>query len=162
MRVFVAGATGAIGKQLVPLLVAADHDVHGMTRSTSKRAMVEKLGAVPVVADALDADQVAEAVARARPDVIVHQLTAIPETIDMRGPQAQVPDGRRPVAACGSSSTSPTPRTRLDGEQQLVGVCALEIAGDQITSISGIVNPDKLRHLGPVGDFKSLLAARSP
>ena len=49
----------------------------------------------------------------------------------------------------------------LAGEQQLVGVCALEITGDQITSISGIVNPDKLRHLGPVADFKSLLGTRS-
>ena len=58
-----------------------------MTRSESKRALLEELGAVPVVADALDADQVAEAVARARPDVIVHQLTAIPETVDMRHPE---------------------------------------------------------------------------
>ncbi len=65
MRVFVAGATGAVGQQLVPRLVAAGHDVHGMTRSESKRAMLEALGAVPVVADALDPDQVAEAVARA-------------------------------------------------------------------------------------------------
>jgi nucleoside-diphosphate-sugar epimerase len=77
MRVFVAGATGAIGKQLVPRLVAAGHEVHGMTRSESKQAMLSELGAVPVVADALDPDQVAEAVGRARPDVIVHQLTAI-------------------------------------------------------------------------------------
>ena len=77
MRVFVAGATGAIGRQLVPRLVAAGHEVHGMTRSASKRAMLEELGAVPVVADALDADQVAEAVGRARPDVIVHELTAL-------------------------------------------------------------------------------------
>jgi|SRR5829696_2753601 len=77
MRVFVAGATGAIGKQLVPRLVAAGHEVHGMTRSESKQAMLHELGAVPVVADALDPDQVAEAVGRARPDVIVHQLTAL-------------------------------------------------------------------------------------
>jgi nucleoside-diphosphate-sugar epimerase len=77
MRVFVAGATGAIGKQLVPRLVAEGHEVHGMTRSESKQAMLSGLGAVPVVADALDPDQVAEAVGRARPDVIVHQLTAI-------------------------------------------------------------------------------------
>jgi nucleoside-diphosphate-sugar epimerase len=77
MRVFVAGATGAIGKQLVPRLVAAGHEVHGMTRSESKQAMLSELGAVPVVADALDPDQVAEAVGRAKPDVIVHQLTAI-------------------------------------------------------------------------------------
>ena len=84
MRVFVAGATGAIGTQLVPRLVAAGHEVHGMTRCESKRAMLESLGAVPAVADALDPDQVAEAVGRARPDVIVHQLTSIGETLDMR------------------------------------------------------------------------------
>jgi nucleoside-diphosphate-sugar epimerase len=84
MRVFVAGATGAIGKQLVPRLVAAGHEVHGMTRSESKQAMLHELGGVPAVADALDPDQVAEAVGRARPDVIVHQLTAIGELLDMR------------------------------------------------------------------------------
>jgi nucleoside-diphosphate-sugar epimerase len=84
MRVFVAGATGAIGKQLVPRLVAAGHEVHGMTRSESKQAMLSEWGAVPVVVDALDPDQVADAVGRARPDVIVHQLTAIPGAIDMR------------------------------------------------------------------------------
>jgi nucleoside-diphosphate-sugar epimerase len=83
MRVFVAGATGAIGKQLVPRLVAAGHEVHGMTRSESKQTMLHELGAMPVVADALDPDQVAQAVARARPDVIVHQLTAI-GAVDLR------------------------------------------------------------------------------
>jgi nucleoside-diphosphate-sugar epimerase len=77
MRVFLAGATGAIGRQLVPRLVAAGHEVHGMTRSESKQAMLDELGAVPVVADAFDADQVADAVGRAKPDVIIHQLTAI-------------------------------------------------------------------------------------
>jgi nucleoside-diphosphate-sugar epimerase len=83
MRVLVAGATGAIGKQLVPRLVAAGHEVHGMTRSGSKQAMLDDLGAVPVVADALDPDQVAEAVGKARPEVIVHQLTAI-GALDLR------------------------------------------------------------------------------
>ena len=86
MRVFVAGATGAIGRQLVPRLVDAGHEVYGMTRSESKQAMLYELGAVPVVADALDPDQVAEAVGRSRPEVIVHQLTAIPEALDMRHP----------------------------------------------------------------------------
>jgi nucleoside-diphosphate-sugar epimerase len=84
MRVFVAGATGAIGMQLVPRLVAAGHEVHGMTRSESKQAILHELGAVPVVADALNPDQVAEAVGRARPEVIFHQLTAIPATLDLR------------------------------------------------------------------------------
>src|SRR5215207_793939 len=86
MRVFVAGATGAIGKQLVPRLVAAGHEVHGMARSESKQAMLHELGAVPVVADALDPDQVAEAVGRARPDVIVHQLTAL-AGVEIRHPE---------------------------------------------------------------------------
>jgi nucleoside-diphosphate-sugar epimerase len=83
MRVFVAGATGAIGRQLVPRLVAAGHEVTGMTRSESKRAMLAELGAVPAIADALDPDQIAEAVGRARPDVIVHELTSI-GAVDLR------------------------------------------------------------------------------
>jgi nucleoside-diphosphate-sugar epimerase len=77
MNVFLAGATGAIGQQLVPRLVAAGHRVHGMTRSDSKASMLEALGAVPVVADALDPDQVTAAVGSAKPEVIIHELTAI-------------------------------------------------------------------------------------
>jgi nucleoside-diphosphate-sugar epimerase len=83
MKVFVAGATGAMGKQLVPRLVAAGHEVVGMAHSESRRAALSELGAVPVVADALDADQVAEAVADANPEVIVHELTAI-GPVDLR------------------------------------------------------------------------------
>ena len=83
MRIFLAGATGAIGQQLVPRLVAGGHDVVGMTRSQSKRDAIREMGAIPVVADALDAEQVADAVAEAQPEVIVHQLTAISE-FDMR------------------------------------------------------------------------------
>ena len=83
MRVFVAGATGAIGRQLVPLLVEAGHQVTGMTRSRDKVNLLRELGAEPTVADALDAEQVADAVATARPDVIVHQLTSI-GPLDMR------------------------------------------------------------------------------
>ena len=69
MRVFVAGATGAIGKQLVPRLVAAGHEVVGMTHKQANRALLDELGATPVVADALDPDQVADAVGRANPRV---------------------------------------------------------------------------------------------
>jgi nucleoside-diphosphate-sugar epimerase len=83
MKIFVAGATGAIGKQLVPRLVADGHEVVGMTHSESKQAAVRELGATPVVADALDGEQVADAVAKARPEVIIHELTAI-ATFDMR------------------------------------------------------------------------------
>jgi nucleoside-diphosphate-sugar epimerase len=83
MRVLVAGATGAIGTQLVPRLIAAGHETVGMTHKESNQALLQKLGATPVVADALDPDQVAEAVWSAGPDVIVHQLTAI-GAIDLR------------------------------------------------------------------------------
>jgi nucleoside-diphosphate-sugar epimerase len=84
MKVLVAGATGAMGKQLVPRLVANRHDVVGMTRTPSKQDGLRALGARPVVADALDPDQVARAVADAEPDVIVHQLTALSGALDLR------------------------------------------------------------------------------
>jgi nucleoside-diphosphate-sugar epimerase len=84
MKVFVAGATGALGKQLVPQLVAHGHEVVGMTRSPDKQDTVRQLGAKPVVADALDPEQVAQAVAEAEPDVIVHQLTALSGDFDMK------------------------------------------------------------------------------
>ena len=83
MRIFVAGATGAMGKQLVPRLVTAGHRVIGMTRTESKQDALSALGAEPVLADALDPEQVADAVALAQPDVIIHQLTAI-ATLDLR------------------------------------------------------------------------------
>jgi hypothetical protein len=75
--VFVAGATGVLGRALVPQLVAREHQVVGMTRSASKQDQLRDLGARPAVADALDADAVAQAVASAEPEVIVHQLTAL-------------------------------------------------------------------------------------
>ena len=84
MKVFVAGATGVLGRQLVPQLVTKGHEVVGMTRSGSKQDLVRSLGARPVVADALDPDAVAQAVASAEPEVIVHQLTALSGEFDMR------------------------------------------------------------------------------
>jgi nucleoside-diphosphate-sugar epimerase len=83
MKVFVAGATGVMGRQLVPRLVAQGHAVVGMTHSESKQAALRELGAVPVVADALDPEQVAGALAGAAPEVIIHELTAITK-IDAR------------------------------------------------------------------------------
>lgn len=84
MRVFVAGATGAVGRQLVPQLVAAGHQVTATTRSPGKMADLRGAGAQPVVLDGLDAMAVGEAVARAEPEVIVHEMTAIPADLDLR------------------------------------------------------------------------------
>ena len=89
MKVFVAGAIGVLGRALVPQLVARGHEVVGMTRSASKQDLVRSLGARPVVVDALDPDAVAQAVASAEPEVIVHQLTALSGQMsarDMRHP----------------------------------------------------------------------------
>jgi nucleoside-diphosphate-sugar epimerase len=77
MKVLVAGATGALGRQLVPRLVTAGHEVTGTTRTPAKAALLEEWGARAAVLDALDPDAVAAAVAAAEPDVIVHELTAL-------------------------------------------------------------------------------------
>jgi len=76
MKVFVAGATGALGRELVPQLVARGHEVVGMTRTASKQDGLRALGARPVVADALDPDAVAQAVASAEPDPVTGGSTA--------------------------------------------------------------------------------------
>ena len=90
MKIFVAGATGVLGRALVPLLVARGDEVIRMTKSASKQDQVRSLGARPVVADALDPDAVAQAVASAEPEVIVHELTALSGKMsakDMRHPE---------------------------------------------------------------------------
>src|SRR5262252_6177518 len=79
MRIFIAGATGLIGVRLVPLLVAAGHLVAGMTRSPEKSGMLRELGAQPVVCDVYDAGALTTAVGRFAPDVVVHQLTDLPD-----------------------------------------------------------------------------------
>jgi nucleoside-diphosphate-sugar epimerase len=84
MRVFVAGAAGAIGMRLVPQLVARGHQVIASTRSPDKVERLRSLGAEPVVVDGLDAAAVGEAVARAEPDAIVHQMTALAGKADLR------------------------------------------------------------------------------
>lgn len=84
MRVFLAGASGAIGKRLIPLLLEAGHSVTGTTRTPGKAEEIRAAGAEAAVVDALDAEAVAEAVERSRPDAIIHELTAIPAEFDVR------------------------------------------------------------------------------
>jgi len=90
VRVFVAGGTGVIGRRLVPHLVARGHQVTATTTSAAKPAVLEQLGADGVVMDGLDALSVGEAVAAARPDAIVHQMTGLSEA------HAGKPDLRKP------------------------------------------------------------------
>jgi nucleoside-diphosphate-sugar epimerase len=84
MRVFVAGGTGVIGRRLVPQLVARGHQVTASTTSEAKLEGLNRIGAHAVVMDGLDAASVAEAVAKAQPDAIVHQMTAIAGKADLR------------------------------------------------------------------------------
>ncbi|MGN6697823.1 MAG: NAD-dependent epimerase/dehydratase family protein [Thermomicrobiales bacterium] len=75
MKIFVAGATGAIGRQLLPLLVAAGHEVAGATRVAAKDELIRSLGATPVIVNVFDRSALIAAVVAARPDVVIHQLT---------------------------------------------------------------------------------------
>ena len=102
MRVFVAGGTGVIGRSLIPLLTAAGHQVTATTRSPAKAGLLMSLGAEPAVADGLDRGAVHEAVARARPDVIIHQMTGLSRG---RRPAPLRPDVRRHQRAAHGRGT---------------------------------------------------------
>ena len=110
MKVLVAGATGVLGRALVPQLIARGHEVVGMTRSGSKQDLVRSLGARPVVADALDAGAVAQAVASAEPEVIVHELTALSGKLSAR-------DMRHPERSAMATMTN---RLRTEGTDHLL------------------------------------------
>jgi nucleoside-diphosphate-sugar epimerase len=84
MRVFVAGATGAIGKRLVPQLVEAGHQVTAMTRSKEKLGELYELGAEAVVCDVFDAGRLGSVVARAEPDAVINELTDLPQSLNPR------------------------------------------------------------------------------
>ena len=84
MRIFVAGATGAIGRPLVPALVAAGHSVVGLTRTPAKAEAINRMGAEPVVADGLDAAAIRAAVASTKPDVVIHEMTDLAGVTDLR------------------------------------------------------------------------------
>jgi len=102
LRVFVAGATGAIGRPLVRQLVAAGHEVTGMTRREERAAELREAGAEAVVCDVFDAEALREAVVAARPEVVVHALTALPQRF---GPRTDL---------------RPTDRLRVEGTRNLI------------------------------------------
>jgi nucleoside-diphosphate-sugar epimerase len=113
MKIFIAGASGAIGSQLVRQLVARGHQVVGTTRSAAKTGVLCALGAELVIVDALDPDSVADAVAKAEPEVIVHQATALSGPVTFR-------NVRRGVAA--------TNRLRSEGTDHLLAAgCAVGV-----------------------------------
>ncbi len=82
MRIFLAGASGVIGVRLIPLLVSGGHVVAGMTRSSDKVEMVRGLGAEPVLCDVFDERALADAVSAFQPELLMHQLTDLPDELD--------------------------------------------------------------------------------
>lgn len=121
MRVFLAGGAGVIGRRLVPQLVARGHEVTATTTRADKLPLLERLGAKGVVMDALDAASVGEAVARARPDTIIHQLTGISRA------HAGEPNLRR-----WNEWALPTIRLRTEGTDHL-------LAAARATGVSHVV-----------------------
>src|SRR5690348_4178993 len=153
MKIFIAGASGAIGQHLVPQLVERGHEVVGTTRSAAKTEALRALGAEPVVLDALDPDAVADAVAKAEPEVVVHQLTAL---------------GGRPGFGQVKRALAATNRLRIEGTDHLlaaahaVGVRRfvaqsnaiwVQRAGGPVIDENGDLDPE------PPKDAQSLVAA---
>jgi 2-alkyl-3-oxoalkanoate reductase len=94
VRVFVAGASGAIGRPLVPRLVAAGHDVTGMTRFEARAERMRAAGARAAVVDVFDSGALGAAIAEAAPEVVVHELTALPDRLGFRKPDLYEPTNR--------------------------------------------------------------------
>jgi NAD(P)-dependent dehydrogenase (short-subunit alcohol dehydrogenase family) len=151
MRVFLAGATGAIGRRLVAQLVARGHRVTATTTRPKKVELLRALGAEPVVVDGLDAVAVGEAVARAEREAIVHQMTALAGLSDLKrfGISLQLHEVNGQPGALV-----------LDSEGRLTNVFSIEIVDGTVQAVRSVINPDKLHHLGPVADVWALLRAR--
>jgi nucleoside-diphosphate-sugar epimerase len=95
MKVFLAGASGAIGRRLVPLLLRAGHEVTGSSRSAATAQELERAGARPAILDVFDARAVTAAMDTARPDAIIHQLTDLPREFDQTRIAASYPNNAR-------------------------------------------------------------------
>lgn len=148
MKIFLAGASGAIGTQLVAQLVARGHEVVGTTRSAGKTDALRALGAEPVVVDALNPDSVADAVARAEPEVIVHQLTAL-------GGPANFKNVKRMAAATNRLRTEGTDHllaaARAVGVRRFVAqsnAMWMERTGGPVADESGRIEPNPRRTPG--------------
>ncbi|MEU5564959.1 NAD-dependent epimerase/dehydratase family protein [Micromonospora musae] len=90
MRIFLAGASGVIGRRLIPRLVQAGHVVGGMTRSSDKTELLAQLGAEPILCDVFDRDALIKAVREFEPDVILNELTDLPDEVEKIGDHAEL------------------------------------------------------------------------
>jgi nucleoside-diphosphate-sugar epimerase len=146
MKIFLAGATGALGRQLVPQLVAAGHEVVGTTRSPAKVEALRAAGAEPVVLDVLDEEAVLEAVLRAEPEVVVHQASALS---GMSGNPRKLGD-----------ELAPTNRLRTEGTDNLLA--AARAAGARRFVAQSFTSWPYAREGGPVKDESDPLDPQPP
>src|SRR5829696_8519554 len=144
MRIFIAGASGAIGRQLVPMLVRAGHEVTGMARSERAVEVVRSLGADVAFAGALDRSAVVDAVRAARPEVVVHELTALAD-LDLRHFE---------------TSFAQTNRLRTEGTDHLLE--AAQAAGATRFIAQSFAGWPFAREGGPVKDEDAPLATDLP
>jgi nucleoside-diphosphate-sugar epimerase len=132
MRVFLAGAAGAIGRRLVPLLVRAGHAVTGTTRSAEKATELARAGINPVVLDVFDRQAVIDCVSSAKPEVIIHQLTDLPQQLD----QVRI-----------SASYAANARIRIEGTRNLLAAaCAASARRFIVQSIAFAYAPGREPH----------------
>ncbi len=164
MRIFLAGATGAIGRRLVPLLVRAGHEVVGTTRSASKTDALRAAGITPVVVDVFDAPALLTAVVGARADVVMHQLTDLPPRLD---PAQMAEAGRRNARLRSTGTQNLVAATLASGVPRIIAQSIawmyapgphpftedapldIHARGDRAISVAGVVALERLVTTSP-------------
>ena len=164
MKIFLAGATGVVGARLIPLLLSAGHHVVATTRSTTKAAALRAAGVEPAVVDVFDVATLSHAVANARPDIVMHQLTDLPPGLDptrmeegtRRNARMRSEGTRNLVAAAIESSVrrlvvqsiawmyAPGPEPHSEGDPLDV-----HARGTRAITVAGVVNLERLTVSSP-------------
>jgi nucleoside-diphosphate-sugar epimerase len=119
-RIFIAGASGLVGQQLVPMLVKAGHQVTGTTRTEAKTGMLRSLGSTPVVVDVFDAEALRRAMATAEPEVVIHQVTSLPDDLFSLDKAARAAASRENARMRSEGTPSVVAAARAVGARRLV------------------------------------------
>jgi 2-alkyl-3-oxoalkanoate reductase len=147
VKVFVAGATGDLGRPVVRLLVEAGYEVWGMTRTPGKRGLLVDLGARPVVADALDPGAMERALAEARPEAVLHLLTALPRTGPLRARDLRATNELRQRGTANLVRAALAAGARRLVAESVIGVYGLA-SEEVVTEDSPLPHPDPHSGLG--------------
>ena len=164
MRIFLAGATGVIGRRLIPLLVKAGHHVTGTTRSSGKVDALRASGVEPIIVDVFDMRALSQAISKARPDIVLHQLTDLPHGLD----PSKMAEGAQRNARIRSEGTQNLVSAMLEsGVRRLVAQSIawmyaagpephseadpldLQASGTRAISVAGVANLERLTVSSP-------------